>query len=86
MKLHRESKKQDTKLLPVTSVKRFSKFFLSLTDSVVNLQQNNIEVFQRTAAMSLHYVVKYMCSKNRHAQEVIEANCHLTHSHSKKLF
>jgi len=24
--------------------------------------------------MSLHYLVKYLCSKNRHAQEVIEAN------------
>jgi len=38
--LHRESKKQDTKLLAITSLSiiRFSKFF-SLADSVVNLQQ-----------------------------------------------
>jgi len=25
--------------------------------------------------MSLPYLVKYLCSKNRHVQEVIEANC-----------
>jgi len=29
--------------------------------------------------------VKYLCSKNRHAQEVIEANCHVGLSHSKTL-
>ena len=27
--------------------------------------------------MSLHYLVKYLCSKNRNSQEVIEANCHV---------
>jgi len=39
--LHRESKNNDTKLLPTTSAKinRFLKFF-SRTDLVVNLQQN----------------------------------------------
>jgi len=39
--IHRESKKQDTKLLPIKSpnVNRFSNFF-PLADSVVNLQQN----------------------------------------------
>jgi len=26
--------------------------------------------------MSLHYLVIYLCSKNRQAQEVIEANCY----------
>jgi len=38
--IHRESKKQDTQLLAITSltIVRFSKFF-SLADSVVNLQQ-----------------------------------------------
>ena len=36
-----------------------------------------------TLSMSLHYLVKYVCSKNRHAQEVIEANCHVSLSHSK---
>jgi len=33
--------------------------------------------------MSLHFFVKYPCSKNRHAQEVIEANCHVRLSHLK---
>jgi len=33
--------------------------------------------------MLLHYFVKYLCAGNRHAQEVIEANCHLRLSHSK---
>jgi len=33
--------------------------------------------------MSLHYIVKYLCSKNGSAQEVIEANCHIRLSHSK---
>ena len=28
-------------------------------------------------------LVKYRCSKNRHAQRAIEANCHLRLSHSK---
>ena len=36
--------------------------------------------------MSLHYLVKYLCSKNRNAQEVIEANYRIRLSHSKKLF
>jgi len=26
--------------------------------------------------MSLHCLVKYLCSENYHAREVIEANCH----------
>jgi len=34
--------------------------------------------------MSLHYLVKCLCSNNRYAQEVIEANCHVRLSHSKK--
>ena len=42
VRLHCESKKQDTKLLPTTSpnINRFSVFWL--TDSVVNLQQTLI--------------------------------------------
>jgi len=41
--IHHESKKQDTKLLAITSptIIRFSKFF-SLADSVVNLQQIHV--------------------------------------------
>jgi len=36
--------------------------------------------------MLLHYLVKYLCSKNRNAQEVIEENSHLRLSHSKNCF
>ena len=39
-----------------------------------------------TLNMSLHYLVKYLRSKNRHTQEVIEvteANRHVRPSHSK---
>jgi len=35
--------------------------------------------------VSLHYLVKYLCSKNRNAQEVIEANCHVKLRPLKKL-
>ena len=69
-------KKQDIKLLPTTSpnINWFSKFFR----------------WHHTLNMSLHYLVKYLCSKNRHAQEVIEANCHVQTSEAikplKKLF
>ena len=34
--------------------------------------------------MSLHYLVKYLCSRNRNAQEVIEANGLVRLSNSKK--
>jgi len=30
----------------------------------------------------LHYLKKYMCSRNRRAQELSEANCHTRHSHT----
>ena len=33
--------------------------------------------------VAIHYFVKYRCSKNRHAQEVTEANCHVRLSHLK---
>ena len=36
--------------------------------------------------MSLHYVVKYRCSRNCHAQDLGEASCHARLSHSKQLF
>ena len=35
--------------------------------------------------ISLHYLVKYLCSKNRNTQEVIEANCHVKLRPLKKL-
>ena len=31
--------------------------------------------FHHTLNVSLQYLVKYLCSKNRHAEEVIEENC-----------
>jgi len=62
--LHRESKKQDTKLPPITSpnIHRFSNF--SLTDTAVNLQQNHVKMFHHALNMSLRYLVKYVCQKN----------------------
>ena len=36
--------------------------------------------------MSLHYLVKYLCSKNCNAQELIEANGDVRLSHSKNFF
>jgi len=33
--------------------------------------------------MSLHYLMKYLCSETHHAQEVIEANCHVRLSWQK---
>jgi len=39
-----------------------------------------------TLNMSLHYLVKYLSSKNCHGQEVIEANYHFRLSHLKNCF
>jgi len=36
--------------------------------------------------MLLHYLVKYLYSKNRHPQEVIEENSHVRLGHSKNSF
>jgi len=57
-------KKQDTKLLAITSrnIIRFSKFF-SLADSVVNLQQIHVEIFHDALNILLLYLVKYECRK-----------------------
>ena len=62
--IHRESKKQDTKLLAITSltITRFSNFY-SLADSVVNLQQIHVQIFHHALNTSLHYLVKYECRK-----------------------
>jgi len=46
---------------------------------------NHIQTSHHTLTMLLHYIVKYLCSKNRHSQELIEANCHVRLSHSKTL-
>jgi len=58
-------KKQDTKLLAITSstIIRFFKFF-SLADSLVNLQQTHVEIYHLALNFSLHYLVKYECQKN----------------------
>jgi len=39
---------------------------------------NHISIFHHTLPMSLHYLVKYLCSKNDRFPEEIEANCHVT--------
>jgi len=56
---------------------------VSLSDSVVNLQQIFISVSHHTLSVLLHYLVKYLCSKNRYPQEIIEENGHIRLSHSK---
>ena len=63
LKLHRESKKQDTKLLPITSpnVNRFFKI-LSLADLLVNLQQTRIPPQLKYVA-TLPCEMKYECQK-----------------------
>jgi len=43
----------------------------------------NKVVFKCMYATHLHYLVKYLCSENRHAQAVKEANRHVKLSHSK---
>ena len=45
------------------------------SDYVVFYGDSNKVVFKPRLNMSLHCLVKYLCSKNRHAQEVIEDNC-----------
>jgi len=55
---------------------------LPLADSLVNLQQN---LSNDTLNVLLHYLVKYLCSKNCHAQDLSEASCHAKLSHSKQL-
>jgi len=51
-------KKQDTKLLAITSVT------ISLADSAVNLQQKYVKIFHNGLNTSLHYLVKYESHKN----------------------
>ena len=41
---------------------------------------------QSLLIVSLHYLVKYMCSKNHHVQEANEANCHVRFSQSENCF
>jgi len=64
-------KKQDTKLLAITSLTiiRFSKKF-SLDDSVVNLQQSHIEIFHHALNISLHYTLWNMNVEKWHHSEI----------------
>jgi len=41
-------------------------------------RQTLISIVHHTLNVSLYYLVKYLCSKNRQAQRVIEANCHVS--------
>jgi len=66
--LHYESKK--TRHL--TLVHNFTKYWpifkiLSLLDSVGNLYQSHVQIPHHILNVSLHYLVKYLCSKNRHS-------------------
>ena len=66
-----------SKCLPIFKI-------LSLSDSAVNLQWSDIYKFLLALILSLHYLVKYQCSKNRHAQWVSAAECRVRLRHSKK--
>jgi len=59
---------------------------LGLSHSAVNLQQSRVKTFYHTLVMSLHYLVKYLCSKNRYAQWVSAAKCRVSLSHSENCF
>ena len=65
--LHRESKTRHP-----TLVHNFTKYWpifkiRSLLDSVGNLQQSYVQIPHHTLNVSLQYLVKYLCSKNRHS-------------------
>ena len=67
--IHHESKKQDTKLLPITSPNVNlltycqNSFTGQLSDKLLNLQQTHDQISNHTLNMSLHYLVKYQCQK-----------------------
>jgi len=59
----------------------FQNFFtFGLSDKFAT---NFIKISYHTLTMSLHYLVKYLCSKNRHPQEALEANGQVRLSHPK---
>ena len=69
---------KDTKLLPITSpnVDRLSKFFhCRLSGKFATNLYLNVPPHLNYVAPHL---VKYLCLKNRHTQEVIEATCSMT--------
>jgi len=47
------------------------------------MQQSFVKTFHHASVVSLHYLVKYSCSKNRHAQRISAAKCRVKLSHSK---
>jgi len=66
--LHRESKKTRHLTLAHSFTKYWPIFkILSALDSVGNLQQSYIQIPHHTLNVSLHYLVTYLCSKNRHS-------------------
>ena len=61
-----KTQKQDTKLLPITSpnIDRFTKFFtVRLSRKFVT--KSHFKCYALN--VSLHYLVKYLCSKNRNS-------------------
>ena len=60
-------------------------FNVLLLDSALglNMQQSPVITFRHASVVSLHYLVKYSCSKNRHAQGISAAKCRVKLSHSK---
>ena len=48
-----------------------------------NLQLSHIKNFHHAIVMLRHYLVKYICSRNRHAQGVSAAKCRVRLSHLK---
>ena len=78
---HCESKKQDSVLLSVMSpdVNLFPEtFHCYITLCIKFVIKPYLNTPPDLSCVSLYYLVKYLCSKNRHTQEVIEANCHVT--------
>jgi len=66
--IHRKSKKTRHLTLAQNLTKYWPIFkILSLLDSVGNLQQSYVQIPHHTLNVSLHYLVKYLCSKNRHS-------------------
>ena len=63
-KIHRESKKTRHQTLAHNFTKYWPIFkILSPLDSVGNLQESPTQIPHHTLNVSLHYLVKYLCSK-----------------------
>jgi len=69
----------------LTLAHNFTKYWpifkiITLLDSVGIC--NKVQIPHHTLNVSLHYLVKYLCSKNRYSYGVSEANCYARLSHS----